>query len=100
VFPAPLVHADLASAAALAAADQQRAAALVEVVLCQRERLLQPQPGAPEDDDNRPQAPAVTVIARVAHHGHELVHGGRVCRIPHAFVARRSTGVVAGHRHR
>jgi hypothetical protein len=38
--PAPGVHADLASAAALAAADEQRAAALVKIGLGERERFL------------------------------------------------------------
>jgi hypothetical protein len=40
VFSAPLVHAHLAPAAALAATNQERAAALVEVVLHERQRLL------------------------------------------------------------
>jgi hypothetical protein len=40
--PAPLVHADLAPTAALAAAYQQRTAPLVEIVLGERERLLYP----------------------------------------------------------
>jgi hypothetical protein len=39
-LPAPVVHADLAPAPALAAADQQRAAALVEIGLGKRERFL------------------------------------------------------------
>jgi hypothetical protein len=41
LLPAPFVHADLPPAAALAAADQQRSAPLVEVVVCERERLLE-----------------------------------------------------------
>jgi hypothetical protein len=55
-------------------------------VLCERERLLEAQPGAPQDDDHRSQPVAVTVVARVAHHGHDLVHGGPVCRVAHALV--------------
>jgi hypothetical protein len=38
LLPAPLVHADLAPPAALAAADQDRASPLVEIVLGERER--------------------------------------------------------------
>jgi hypothetical protein len=47
-----------------------RAAALVEVevVLGERECLLDAQPCAPQNDDHRPHAPAVPVIRRVAHH--------------------------------
>ena len=51
MFPAPVVHPDLATTAALAAADQERAAARIEVTLVEVERLLDPQPGAPENDD-------------------------------------------------
>jgi hypothetical protein len=47
LFPTPLVHADLAATAALAVADQQRPAARVEVVLRERERFLDAEPGAP-----------------------------------------------------
>jgi hypothetical protein len=63
LLPAPLVHADLAPPAALAAADQQRSASRVEVVLGKSERLLEPQPGTPQQDDHRAQREAVTVIA-------------------------------------
>ena len=40
LLPAPVGHADLASASALAAADEQRASSLVEVSLGERERFL------------------------------------------------------------
>ena len=43
--PAPGVHADFAAASALAATDQHRAAALIEIGLGERERLVDPQPG-------------------------------------------------------
>jgi hypothetical protein len=57
---------------------------VVEIVLGERERLLDAQPGAPEDDDHRSHAPAVTPVGRVAHDGHDLVDRGRVAgyRIP------------------
>jgi hypothetical protein len=45
--PAPGVHADFTAASALAATDQHRAAALIEIGLGQRERLVDPQPGTP-----------------------------------------------------
>jgi hypothetical protein len=54
-LPAPLVHADLAPAAALAAPDQQRSAPLVEVVLGKRESLL----------DTSPARQSTMIIARI-----------------------------------
>jgi hypothetical protein len=80
--------------------NKQRSAPLVEVVLCERERLLEAQAGAPQDDDHRSQAPAVTVIGRAAQHGHDLVDGRRIGRVAHPLVTRRPAGVVARHRHR
>src|SRR4051794_3272531 len=47
-LPGPVVHADLATAPALAAPDQDRSAASVQVGLGERERFADPQPGAPE----------------------------------------------------
>jgi hypothetical protein len=60
-------------AAALGVADENRSAPVVEVVLGERQRLLDAQPGAPQDDDHRSHAPAVPVVGRVAHDGHDLV---------------------------
>ena len=58
LLPGPAVHADLAAATALPAADEDRAAAGVEVSLGERERFVDAQPGAPEHDDHsaHPQA--------------------------------------------
>src|SRR5215204_5415400 len=50
-FPSPRVHADLATAPALAAPDQERTAAWIEIALGERERLLDAQPGSPHDHD-------------------------------------------------
>jgi hypothetical protein len=41
-IPAPLVHADLAASSAFAAADEQGAAAVIEVGLGEAERFLDP----------------------------------------------------------
>jgi hypothetical protein len=41
-------------------------APLVEIVLRERERFMDAQPGAPQDDDHRSHAPAVRVIRGVA----------------------------------
>jgi hypothetical protein len=100
LFPAPLVHADFAATAALAVADQERPAARVEVVLGEGERLLDAQPGAPQDDDHRSHAPAVAVIGRVAHDSHDLLDRRGVGRVPHSLVARRAPGVVRQRRRR
>jgi hypothetical protein len=48
---APGVHADLAASASFAAADEQRAAALIEIGLCEGQRFVDAQPGPPQDDD-------------------------------------------------
>jgi hypothetical protein len=50
-----VVHADLASAPALAVAHEHRSAPRVEVMLAEQERLLDAQPGTPTNDDDRPQ---------------------------------------------
>src|SRR4051794_24915755 len=56
LFEAPVVHADLASAAAFAAAHEDRPAAAVEIELVEVERFLDAQPSAPQDDDQRASA--------------------------------------------
>jgi hypothetical protein len=97
VFPAPLVHPDLAAAAALAAADQDRPAPVIEVVLGERKRLLDAQSGTPKHHDHRSQPPPVPVLGGVAYHRDDLIDGGRVSRITDALVARRAARVIPGH---
>jgi hypothetical protein len=60
LFPGPVVHADFEAAAAFAAADEHCAVAGVEVSLCERERFVDAQPGAPEHDDQPAHTQAVT----------------------------------------
>ena len=84
LFPGPVVHTDFAAAAALAAADEDRAAAGVEVSLGERERFVDAQPGSPEHDDQPAQAEAVG-------RGASLAHDGR--RSPRPWAGRRDTGV-------
>jgi hypothetical protein len=70
--PSPSVHADLASASSLATAHEHGAAPMIEVSLGKRERLLDAQPRAPEDDDQarsrRPCAlsPAACITAMIS----------------------------------
>jgi hypothetical protein len=49
--PSLCVHADLAAASTLAATDEHCAAALIEIGLGEGERILDAQPGSPENDD-------------------------------------------------
>jgi hypothetical protein len=49
--PGPVVHADLAAAAALAAPHQQRTAPPIELGLGECERLVNAKAGAPQHDD-------------------------------------------------
>lgn len=51
LFPRPAVHPYLAASAALALAHKDRATDRIEVGLGERERLADPQPGTPENDD-------------------------------------------------
>jgi hypothetical protein len=53
MLPPPGVHADLATAAALPSADEDAATSRVEVALRERQRLVDPQPRAPEQHDQR-----------------------------------------------
>jgi hypothetical protein len=55
------------------------------------------QPGAPEHDDHRAQAPSMAMLTSEAHDGDDLLDGRRVGGIELALVARRATGVVARH---
>lgn len=98
LLEAPLVHAHLAAAAALATADEDGATAPVEVTLGERERLLDAKPAAPKDDDQGVQPSAVAISANLAHHGDDLLDRRRVGRVAYPLVAGRSSGVVAGHR--
>jgi hypothetical protein len=96
LLEAPGVHPDLAPAPALARAHEQRAALRVEIALVERERLLDPQPGAPEHRDQRAQARAMAILAGGAHHRDDLLDARRVGRVVLALVARRAACVVAG----
>jgi hypothetical protein len=74
--------------------------AAIEVGLAQRERFVDAKTGPPEHDDESAQPPAVEAVAGDAHDRDALLNGGRVGWIAQAFVARRVTGVKAGHRRR
>ena len=64
LLPRPVVHADFAAADALAAADEDRAAAGVEVGLGEGERFVDAQPGIVAGDRRRPAASSSTLGMR------------------------------------
>ena len=97
VLEAPDVHADLAPAAALAAAHEHRSAPRVEIEFGQRQRFLDAQPGAPQDDDQRAHPVAMETLAGLAHHGDDLFRPGRVGQVALTLVAWDAAEVVAGH---
>src|SRR6188472_1199953 len=78
LLPRPVVHPDLAAPAALAAPHRQRSAARIEVGLGERERLTDPQAGAPEHDDQAAQPAAVETVTGAAHHGDDLLDRRRI----------------------
>jgi hypothetical protein len=70
---------------------------VVEVAFAERERLSDAQAAAPKHDDQGAPPPAMTVVGGLAHHGDDLLDGRRVRGIEPALVARRASGVIAGH---
>jgi hypothetical protein len=97
LLPAPLVHADLSAASALAAPDEQRAASAVEVGLAQRQRLLDAQPRPPQHDDHTTQPTPLAAIAGCTHNGNDLLDSRGVRRLAKPLVAWRATAVKARH---
>jgi hypothetical protein len=77
-------------------ADLNRAPDPIQIALGERERFADPQPGAPEHDDQPPKPDAVGAIAGGAHDGDDLLDRRRVRRVAEPFVARRSAAVVPG----
>jgi len=75
-------------------------AAAIEVGLAQRERFVDAKTGPPQHDDQPAQPPAMQAVAGDAHDRDDLLNGARVGWIAQALVARRMTGVKAGHRRR
>jgi hypothetical protein len=93
LLPGPVVHADLAAAAALAAAHEQRSAPRIQVGFGERECLVNPQASAPEHDDQPAQPAPVDAVAGVAHHRDDLLDRRRIGRVADPLVARRATNM-------
>jgi hypothetical protein len=68
----------LASAAAFAAADEQRAAPVIEVGFGECRCFVEAETGSPEDHDESAQLSAVRGVAGGAHDGDDLLHLGRI----------------------
>jgi hypothetical protein len=98
--PSPRVHADLAAATALAATDQHRSATLIEIGVGERERLVDPQPGTPQDHDQPAQSTAMGTVAGGAHDGDDLLDLGPIGRLAQTLITRRPAGVKSRHRRR
>lgn len=92
----PVVHPHFAALVVLAVAHEQRSAALVEVGFGEPERLLDSQPGAPQDDDQAADAVAVDSISTRAHHGNDLLYAWRVGRVAKALLAATADSLLGG----
>jgi hypothetical protein len=99
-LPAPVVHSDLASASALAAADEQRASSRIEIALGEGERLLDAQPGSPQDHDQAAKPAAVGPSASDTHDGDDLLDLRRISWVAQSLVAWRATRQKSRHRRR
>jgi hypothetical protein len=76
---------------------EQRAARLVEVAFGQLQRFVDPEPGLPEDHDQRPHPVTMRPAARNAYDSHDFFDLGWVGRI---VVPGHLAGVGSGHRGR
>jgi hypothetical protein len=87
--PSPAVDPDLATLLTLAVTHKHRAAVRITVSLADRERLIDPQAGAPQHDDHAAQPNALGTVAGGTHHSDDLLHSRWVGWVPKALVARR-----------
>jgi hypothetical protein len=83
-----------------AAADEQRAAALIEIGLGERERDLDAQPGSPEDHDQTANPATVRAVSGSGHDGADLLDLRRIGRVAQTLAARRATREKSRHRRR
>jgi hypothetical protein len=68
--------------------DEHGTAGTVEIALLEGERLADPQPRAPEQDDQRAEPVAVRAIANRPHDGDDLLDRRRVGRVLLALLCR------------
>jgi hypothetical protein len=100
LFRTPGVYADPAAPSSLAATDEQGPAVLIEIGLGKRQRLLDAQPGSPQDHDQAAQPAAMRVVSRGTHDGDDLLHPWRIGRIAQTLLRGGrppwNPGMVAG----
>src|SRR3954466_13845389 len=96
MFPGPLIHADLAAAAALPAAHEQRASAPVEVKLGSARAAWKRSPARQSTTMKAGNPTSVAAVAGSAHHGDDLLDGRPIYRVAVSLVSWRATGVEPG----
>jgi hypothetical protein len=100
LLPRPTVHPDLASLASLPMPDEHSTTGTIEVTFLESERFADPDPGAPEQHNQRTKSATVVAVTDTAHHGDDLLDRRRISRILLALIVRWTTSVVAGHSRR
>ena len=80
--------------------DQDRPARFLEIGLDQRQRLIDPQPGPPQHNDQPVKAIAVPGMSGVAHDRDDLTDRRRISREALTLVPGRRTGVKDRQRRR
>src|SRR4030081_3839544 len=78
LFPCPAVHPDLAPLAAFPSPDEHGAAAAIKIALLESERFADPQPRAPQQDDQGAEPVTVGTITDRAHDGDDLLNRRRI----------------------
>jgi hypothetical protein len=81
-------------------ADQHSASVWVQIGLGERERLADPQPGAPQHDDDPAQTQTIGSLARGVYHGADLLDGRWVGRVMQSLVPWRAALMEARERGR
>jgi hypothetical protein len=80
VLEAPVVHPCFAALAALAVADEHRAAPWIDIGLPERECLGDSEPGTPQNGDQSSNAQAVAAVTGGTQHRDDLLDPRRVGR--------------------
>jgi hypothetical protein len=98
--PGPGVHANLPAFSTFPAADEDRAAHVVEVGLLKRQGFADSESSSPKQHDQRAQPLAIRAVSDAEHHRDDLLDRRRAGRVLLALVPRRPPAVVARHRRR
>jgi hypothetical protein len=75
--------------------DHERTAGALEVGLCKRERLTDPQAGTPKHDDKCTQPNAMRALADLTHHLNDLLDPRRISWVSVTAITRWPSGVIA-----